>query len=83
MYYSTKNDAYYGTDLRIIPKDTLICVMSTNSLSVYDYTDNNGLQYMGVLDNNIQILSMPVSTDSIHNNFETRIANIESLLDLK
>lgn len=83
LYYSTKNDAYYGTDLAIIPKDTLICVMSTNSLFVYDYTDNDGLQHMGVLDNNIQILSMPVSADSIHNNFETRIANIESLLALK
>lgn len=83
LYYSTKNDAYYSTNLTLIPKDTLICIMSTNSLFVYTFTDNEGLKTMGVLDSNIQILSMPVSADSIHNNFETRIANIESLLALK
>lgn len=83
LYYSTKNDAYYGTDLTVIPKDTLICIMSTNTLFVYDFNSNGEIGHMGVLDENIQILSMPISADSIHNNFETRIANIESLLALK
>lgn len=83
LYYSTQNDAYYGTDLAVIPKDTLICIMSTNNILEYDFTDVSGPHNMGVLDNNIQILSMPVSADSINNNFETRIANIESLLALK
>lgn len=83
LYYSTKNDAYYGTDLVVIPKDTLICIMSTNNVPECSFTDVDGLHNMGVLDKNIQILSMPVSADSINNNFETRIANIESLLALK
>lgn len=83
LYYSTKGDAYYGTDLTSIPKDTLICIISTNSVSEESYTYGDSTIKMGVLDSNIQILSMPVSADSIHNNFETRIANIESLLALK
>ena len=83
LYYSTKSDAYYGTDLTIIPKDTLICVMSTNNISERNFGTYDDAHFMGVLDKNIQILSMPVSADSIHNNFETRIANIESLLALK
>lgn len=83
LCYSTKTNAYYGTDLTSIPKDTLICVISTNNVSEERYTVADGIAKMGVLDHNIQILSMPVSADSIHNNFEARIANIESLLALK
>lgn len=83
LYYSTKSNAYYGTDLTSIPKDTLICIISTNEVIEESYTDGGSISTMGVLDENIQILSMPVSADSIHNNFETRIANIESLLALK
>lgn len=83
LYYSTKSNAYYGTDLTSIPKDTLICIISTNKVIEESYTDGDSISTMGVLDQNIQILSMPVSADSIHNNFETRIANIESLLALK
>lgn len=83
LYYSTKRNAYYGTDLTSIPKDTLISIISTNNVNEVSYTDGDSIINMGVLDSNIQILSMPVSADSIHNNFETRIANIESLLALK
>lgn len=83
LYYSTKINAYYGTNLTSIPKDTLICIISTNNVSEEVYTDGDSIINMGVLDSNIQILSMPVSADSIHNNFEKRIANIESLLALK
>lgn len=83
LYYSTKSNAYYGTDLTSIPKDTLICIISTANVLEESYTYGDSISKMGVLDSNIQILSMPVSADSIHNNFETRIANIESLLALK
>lgn len=83
LYYSTKSNAYYGTNLTSIPKDTLICIISTNNVREESYTYGDSTSRMGVLDSNIQILSMPVSADSIHNNFETRIANIESLLALK
>lgn len=83
LYYSTKSNAYYGTNLTSIPKDTLICIISTNNVREESYTYGDSTIKMGVLDSNIQILSMPISADSIHNNFETRIANIESLLALK
>lgn len=83
LFYSTKFDAYYGTDLTIIPKDTLICVISTHDVDYNVFTNDKESCLMGILDSNIQILSMPVSTDSIPNNFETRIANIENLLALK
>lgn len=83
LYYSTKSNAYYGTNLTSIPKDTLICIISTDNVSETRYTDGDSITNIGVLDSNIQILSMPVSADSTSNNFETRIANIESLLALK
>ena len=84
MFYTTNNMSYpYGTSLESIPKNTLVCITSTNPLSQTS-TNVNGKEYhIAALSERIQILSMPVSADDIHNNFETRIANIESLLALK
>lgn len=84
IFYTTDETYPYSTSLSIIPKNTLICVTSTNDLSTSVVKDNFNNKYnMFILSERIQILSMPVSADSIHNNFETRIANIESLLALK
>lgn len=85
MFYSTSDNYFpYGTKLEIIPKNTLIYISTTTSIDTHEICDEHNVKYnMALLSDKIQILSMPVSADSIHNNFETRIANIESLLALK
>lgn len=84
IVYSTKDLRFpYGTQVTI-PKNTLICISTTSSgLPETNVEYNLSTYNVGVLSKRIQILSIPVSADSIHNNFETRIANIESLLALK
>lgn len=87
LHYATEHNLYAGADFKRIPKGSLICVLSTENLTLSeldtDYAGNGNDRNVYLLKDNIQILSMPVSADSIHNNFETRIANIESLLALK
>ena len=80
--YSTIDIEFpYGTNT-IIPKNTLVYI-TTNSTFTNNIIKYNDVSYNVIaMSQNIQILSMPVSADSIHNNFETRIANIESLLAL-
>lgn len=81
VYSSSDLDYPYGRNITI-PKNTLIAISTTSKIPEATITINESSNTVGVLSKNIQILSMPVSADSIHNNFETRIANIESLLAL-
>lgn len=89
LHYATSNDLYAGSKFNEIPKGSLICVLSTKDLPQEELTtEYTGLtfeqdRHVYLLKDNIQILSMPLSADSIHNDFETRIAKIESLLTLK
>ena len=81
--YSTKIlDFPYGTDT-LIPKNTLVCVTTSSGFTPWDFLYNNVHYNVFAISERIQVLSMPVSADNIHNNFETRIANIERLLALK
>lgn len=84
IFYTTDANYPYSTSLSIIPKNTLVCIISTKDLDKQVVKDDLSNKYnMFILSERIQILSMPISADDIHNNFETRIANIESLLALK
>ncbi len=84
IFYSTNDNFFpYGSKLEIVPKNTLICITTNSTLNSHEVYDSNTKYDMALLSDCIQILSMPVSADSIHNDFETRIANIESLLALK
>lgn len=84
IIYSTKDIEFpYGTNTTI-PKNTLVYISTNAGFTPYNII-YSGITYNNVIpmSQRIQILSMSVSADSIHNDFETRIANIESLLALK
>lgn len=84
IMYGTKIDSFPYPYLSYIPKNSLICIISTKDFDSFNVTDEYNNNYnMYSLSQNIQVLSMPVSADSIHNDFETRISDIENLLSLK
>lgn len=76
LIYSTEYNPYKS--LKIIPKNSLVCVLSTTHLNVATVDDYN----IWPIDKCIQILSIPTSANTSDNDYETRISNIEKLLSL-
>lgn len=87
IIYGTLEHPFDNPNIKMLPKNTLVYLFSTDThLDKVKGIDALGIStYVQVmlLKNFMKILSIPISADDIHNDFETRIDNIEKLLALK
>ena len=87
IIYGTAQHPFGNPNIKMLPKNTLVYLFSNDT-----HLDNvEGVDAQGIstnvsvmqLSNFMEVLSIPISADDIHNDFENRITNIESLLALK
>ena len=87
IIYGTDTYPFGDPNIKMLPKNTLVYVFSTDTHfeSIEGTTELGVSTYVQVmpLKNFMKVLSIPVSADDIHNDFESRISNIENLLTLK
>lgn len=87
IIYGTNVHPFGDPNIKMLPKNTLVYFFSTDTHfeSVKGTTELGVSTYVQVMPlyDCMKVLSIPVSADDIHNDFESRISNIENLLALK
>lgn len=87
IIYGTMEHPFGNPNIKMLPKNTLVYLFSNDThLDNVEGVDTQGISTnvsVMLLKNFMKVLSIPVSADDIHNDFENRITNIENLLALK
>ncbi len=87
IIYGTNVHPFGDPSIKMLPKNTLVYLFSNDvNLRPVKGVDDLGVStYVDVLPlcNFMKVLSIPVSADDIHNDFEIRISSIENSLALK